>query len=225
MKKHLIILLAIFSLLGAQAQDVEEKVAVEERVEKKNHFYFSIELLKTIPWLMIDNAYIIEPQIEYRSKGLVLLGQFGINSIKNTIYDDLAYKNEGMYFKVGAAVDFSYYNNKVDRNNVLLGGNLVFSSFDETGTIDLENNYFDDPVLTQRNESRGIEIYFAYRRVFDNNFFMTISPRMAYVMTNYEEPYFPVYYNPGFGVVNIFEGVNGNHRLTVGASIKIGYRF
>ena len=62
MKKHILLITAI--LLGASlnsySQDVND---VEDFQDKKNHFYLSIELLKTIPWLMIDNAYIIEPSI------------------------------------------------------------------------------------------------------------------------------------------------------------------
>lgn len=224
MKKNFTLLLVIligFSFSGF-AQDTDD---TEDSTEKENHFYLSIELLKTIPWLMIDNAYIIEPQLEYRSKALVLVAQFGMNDIKNKIYDRMEYRNEGTYFKVGAGVDFSYYNKRNDRNNMILGGNLIFSSYKETGVVDLESNYFDDPVLIQENDSRGLEVYYTYRRVFDNNFFMNITPRIAYVMTEYEASEFPVYYVPGFGIVNVFESSNSNFDLTIGVSLKVGYRF
>lgn len=224
MKKSIILLafVLLVTTLRSFAQEVEDS---ENYQEKKNHFYLSVELLKTIPWLMIDNAYIIEPQLEYRSKSLVLSIQYGLNDIKNTIYDRVEYRNQGTYYKIGAGIDFSYFKNNDDRNNIILGGNLIFSSYKETGVVKFENPYFGDAELTQENDSRGIEVYFTYRRVFDNNFFVNISPRIAYVMTEYDEPSFPVYYASGFGIVNVFENSSSNLDITIGASLKVGYRF
>ncbi|MDH5475737.1 MAG: DUF6048 family protein [Cyclobacteriaceae bacterium] len=215
-----------FALLAISFQGIAQDVKdADDFPEKKNHFYVSIELLKTIPWVMIDNAYIIEPQLEFRTKGLVLAFQYGMNDIKNTIYDKMEYRNEGIYYKIGAGVDFSYYKNNDDRNNLILGGNLIFSSYKETGIVRFDKPYFGDAILTQENESRGIELYFNYRRVFENNFFISAKPRMAFMMTKYNEPFFPVYYAAGFGVVNILENNTNNLNLTIGASVKVGYRF
>jgi len=223
MRKHLI-LIAVVMLgvsLNGFTQDVEDK----SFDEKKNHFYVSIELLKTLPWLMIDNAYVIEPQLEYRSKSVVFKVQYGMNDIKNTIYDNMEYRNQGSHFKLGVGVDFSYFGNNADRNNAVLGGSLIFASYTETGTVEIENPYFGNPIITQKNDSRGMEVFFMYRRVFENNFFLSITPRIAFVMTNYENTNFPVYYVPGFGTVNVFESSSSNSRATVGVAFKIGYRF
>ncbi|MDH5366945.1 MAG: DUF6048 family protein [Cyclobacteriaceae bacterium] len=224
MKKSIILIAIVFFgiTLKSFAQDVEEP---DNYQEKKNHFYLSVELLKTIPWLMIDNAYIIEPQLEYRSKSLVLSLQYGLNDIKNIIYNRMEYRNQGTYYKIGAGIDFSYFKNNDDRNNIILGGNLIFSSYKETGVVVFENPYFGNAELIQENDSRGIEVYFTYRRVFENNFFVNVTPRIAYVITDYDEPLFPVYYASGYGVVNVFENNTSNLNFTIGASLKVGYRF
>ena len=205
------------------AQEEEED---EEFAPKKDHIYFSLELLKTIPWLMIDNSYIIEPELAYRTSGLLISVQVGINDIKTGIYERLEYRNEGRYLKVGAGVDFSYFRRRSDdRSNTILGGNLIFASFDETGKVQLEENYFENPTLIQSNDARGIEIFFTYRRVSESNVFFSITPRIAYVMSDLDEEYFPTYYVPGFGVVNPFESSSYGHRITAGFGLKLGYRF
>lgn len=232
MKKLLIIVSLIYvaNTVTLQAQSDEE---VKPPTSQK---FVSVEVMKPMFWFMRDLGYVIEAEFSYQHNALIYNVNAGYNDIKDKIYNDLDYQNTGSYFKLGIGFQLNY-SKKVERNNsLIIGTNLIFSNFDESGEI-LNNfsNYGSlGETVTQKNSSRGGEFYFTFRKVLDNNFFFSATPRIAIVLSRFNDEKFPVYYVSGFGVINGSDGSDFSigpttstegEAVAIGLSIKLGYRF
>jgi hypothetical protein len=199
---------------------------VDSTDSKNRHVYIGLELFKPLHWALKGNATVIEPEITYQRKNIFYRASLGYANIQSNIYDELDYQVIGSYFKLGMGVELDYFSNPDNKNDLILGANLIFSNYDETGDAFFEGNYFDDlhTELTQENSTRGIEAYFTFREEISQRLFFSFSSRFAYVVSKLQQEVFPVYYAPGFGIVNILGSRNTNNRLTGGLSIKLEYQ-
>ncbi|MDH5366944.1 MAG: DUF6048 family protein [Cyclobacteriaceae bacterium] len=233
MKKLLIITSLIFvaNTVTLQAQNDEE--AKPPSSQK----FVSVEVMKPMFWFMRDLGYVIEAEFSYQHKALIYNINGGYSDIKDEIYDDLDYQNTGSYVKFGIGFQLNYSNKVIRSSSLIIGTNLIFTSFDESGIVlnDFSNYGVLGEAITQKNSPRGGEFYFTYRKVFDSNFFFSATPRIAVVLSRFNDEKFPVYYVPGFGVVNGSNDSdfsigptttsNRGEAVAIGLSIKIGYRF
>ena len=230
MKKLLVaIVLVHFGFIHAlQAQDEPAQIPTSQKL-------VSVEVMKPLFWFMKNGGFVLEPEFIYKHKGLHYTVAVGYSSIHDDIYHDLEYENKGTHLKLGVGIQLNYNKEKLKSNHLVIGANLIFSSFTESATI-INNFSSYGPLgqdLEQKNNSRGIETYFTYRRIFENNFYASISPSLSLVLSEIINDKFPVYYVPGFGIINNDDEstiistpfTENGGASTVGLSIKIGYRF
>jgi len=194
----------------------------------KGAVYLGLELFKPLQWGLQGNSTVIEPELTYQKSNVFYKASFGYANIQSTIYDELDYQVTGSYLKLGAGVELDYFFNPDNKSDLLLGANLVFSNFEETGYALFKGNYFEDfnAELTQNNSSRGLEAYFAIRKRVSNRLLFLFSARAAYIFNELKQDVFPIYYAPGFGVVNVFDdrSTSNENRMTGGLSIKLEYQ-
>lgn len=194
-----------------------------------SHFFISIELLKPLAWILDGSSYVLEPELTYQRKNLLWKLSVGHSSIDKQIYREMTYSSKGYFIKAGIGIELDYLSKSSSQNSILYGVNLIFSSNDENGIVDFNGDYFGNysHSIDQHNNSKGAEIYFTNRTLISEKAFISFSVRIAYIVNAHQQEEFPVYYTPGFGVVNVFgsENKDKNNQLTGGLSIKIGYRF
>lgn len=226
-------------LFGLYANNLIAQDKAEIPLNQKT---IGLELAKPLFWFMKDLGIIIEPEFAYQYKSMIYMVSVGYNSINDKIYNALDYKNNGSHLKLGVGVQFNYNKEKVKKNRVIFGANLIFSNFTEKARAYSNNtlyNGFGTFNLTmgqdykQSNNARGFETFFIYRRDFDNNFYASISPQLNVILSEMSSENFPIYYASGFGIIsdNDGDGVSISPFSELGEggslalSIKVGYRF
>jgi hypothetical protein len=190
--------------------------------------YIGLELFKPLHLALKGNSTVIEPEFTYQKKNIFYKASFGYATVQSDIYRGLDYKVVGTYLKLGIGIELDYFSNPNNTVDFLAGANLISSRYDEAGNAFFEGNYFEDlnTVLTQKHSSRGMEVYFTIRKEVSKRLFFSFTTRYAYVISKLQQEEFPIYYAPGFGVLNILGSqlTNDENRLTGGLSIKLEYQ-
>jgi len=201
----------------------------DSTAEANTHFFIGLEILKPLTWILDGSSYVVEPEITYQRKHLLWKLSVGHSSIDKQIYHELIYSSKGYFIKAGMGMELDYFSKHNSQNSIIYGVNLIFSSNDEKGIVDFNGDYFEDYShrIDQHNNSKGVEVYFTNRTLISEKAFISFSARIAYIVNAHQQEEFPVYYAPGFGVVNLFgsENQDNNNQFSGGLSIKIGYRF
>jgi len=123
-----------------------------------------------------------------------------------------SYTTSGSYIKAG--VNYNTYQNWYGMNNVIyVGGRYAFSTFSQTlnsYSFYNSNRYWEPSVLTTPNlpsqefsglNASWIELVIGMNAELFGNFYMGISTRLGYRITNKESDDFPNLWIPGFNKV------------------------
>lgn len=188
--------------------------------------YLSLDLHKSIPLQFDGSGYVIEPEVIFQRKNIIFPVLLGISEVNKILYDDFKYKSNGKYMKLGVGFQTNYYKDENGSDHTIFGISGIVSYHNEVGNKVLEGYYFDDYIvdMTRSNVSYGVEIFFSFRKIFKNDFFIVITPKIAINLDELDYIPVPVYYLPGFGVIrHNFGSEYGG--VAVESSFRIGYKF
>jgi len=193
-------------------------------------FSVGFDLLKTAP-VFYDRGYILEPSLLYSSRNNLLIDlAVGFADIKkDTLYKNSKYYNKGYYIRAGAGTFITKALGQY--NQVYFLCDLVYSDFTEKVDIrfrEAGGPYYGDSFTTQRQSSHlfALEFQPGYRLpIMDSGFSFNFQLKLSCALSSPDQDYFPVYYAPGMGYVKPSKDAVKSSSLTVGASIRIVYKF
>lgn len=218
--RHIIWIALLWLGYGAQAQNTEPdtlartdpyglRVGVDlsrPLISVLNDRYTGIELVGD--FRIRDRLY-LAAEIGNEEKGQdEILGDEEVGPF-TALYD---YSTSGSYIKAG--VNYNTYQNWYGMNNVIyIGGRYAFSTFSHTlnsFSYYNTNRYWDPDSFTAGSESvqefdglnaSWIELVVGMNAELFANFYMGISTRVGYLITNKEADTFPNLWIPGFNKV------------------------
>ena len=200
-------------------------VSAQDKAEKKLYAWdVGLDLTKLLP-ITQDKGVMLEPFVygplkkdfRWRAAGGIADLNFG------TIYSNLNYRSKGYYGKVGVGKQFS--------NHWELSVNMVYSNYDEIGTVNFAGPTYADLVINPKQHQSlwGLELQGDYFIEIYKHWWLNIQGRISALLSDTNDEYFSPYYAPGFGNLQIGNEFSQNkesgNRVPIDLSIRVVYRF
>lgn len=189
----------------SQDEDVTEKDSTAYK--QKYGIRVGADVFKLVRTFLDDDYTGFEINADYRlTKRIFLAGELGTEE-KDTKTDFLNITTTGSYFKAG--VDFNFYKNWLDMENMIYGGLRVgVSSFSQQlnsfTVFDVNNQYWNNQFSSNESqEFKGLsaiwaEIVFGIKAEVFNNLYLGLNVQFKSLLTEDEPNNFENVYIPGF---------------------------
>lgn len=203
------LLLLMFVPLTSFSQDNNTKEQDTIIYKQKYGLRLGVDIYKPIRSFIDDDFTGFEINADYRlTKRVYLAGEIGNEQRTNTT-DYLDVTAKGSYFKAG--VDYNFYQNWLDMENMIYGGFRVgVSSFSQTldsFTVYNTDSYYNEPLtVTESQEFKGLsfiwaEIILGMKVEVINNFYIGANVQLKGRIKEDKPENFGNLYVPGFNKV------------------------
>ncbi len=189
----------------SQDEDLTENDSIVYK--QKYGIRVGADVFKLVRTFLDDDYTGFEVNADYRlTKRIFLAGELGTEE-KSTKTDFLDITTTGSYFKAG--VDFNFYRNWLDMENMIYGGLRVgVSSFSQQlnsfTVYDVNNQYWNSPFTSNDSQNfKGLsalwaEIVFGIKAEIFNNLYLGLNIQFKSLITEDEPNNFVNVYIPGF---------------------------
>jgi len=199
-------------MLSPTASFSQEETSIEKDTiiyKQKYGLRVGIDLSKPVRSFIDDDYTGFEINADYRlTKRMYLAGELGTEQ-RNNVTDYLNVTTKGSYFKAG--VDYNFYRNWLDMENMMYGGFRVgVSAFNHTlnsYTIYTTDQYYEAPfTVTDAQEYNGLsaiwaELIIGMKAEVFNNFYVGLNVQLKGRITEDEPENFGNLHIPGFNKV------------------------
>jgi hypothetical protein len=231
MKKSIFFLFIYFPIICFQNQVQAQEDSLENEFSK-SQFFIGLNTTKSLFHFSKSNgSYSIDPEFRIRitTKGLFNMG-FGFNTYNSQedISNLSAYKNEGFYVKVGFDFANKLSDFQASKSAFLVGFNVFYAQFGETGTFTIKEKVFGDYVehFERANLSTGgIDFNLSSWIPVSTKFVFVIGGRLSFYgnidLSNQPYPQFPIYYFPNVGINILPKQNQGGSGIGGGFDLKL----